>query len=146
MKKKKSDVSVVSLSLEDPASHDGMIRIVENLIQFLPKLPSGVNQKTLIFGDQLFVERGGLKAVITCIALMNNITNAGHSVSWGRCGEKDATSRLDGVVFCPQEWHKRKEDLIIFQERFNLSHQVDSPGTVQNIRNAFGHLKVIKII
>ena len=58
LKKKKSDVNVVSLSIEDPASHDGMIRVLEKLIQFLPKLPSGRNQKTLIFGDQLFVERG----------------------------------------------------------------------------------------
>ena len=61
LKKKRSDVSVVSLSIEDPASHDGMIRIVEKLIQFLPKLPSGLNQKTLIFGDQLFVERGEIE-------------------------------------------------------------------------------------
>ena len=34
--KLKSDVSVVSLSVEDPASHDGMIRIVEKLITYLP--------------------------------------------------------------------------------------------------------------
>ena len=123
--KLKSDVSVVSLSVEDPASHDGMIRIVEKLITYLPKLPSQVNQKTLIFGDQLYVERG-------------------HSASWGRCGEKDSRSKLDGVIFCPQEWHKKKEDLMIYNERFNLSHQVDSPGTLQNIRNSFGHLKAAK--
>ena len=51
-------MSVVSLSVEDPASHDGMIKIMEKVIPLLPSLPNGSNQKTLIFGDQLFIERG----------------------------------------------------------------------------------------
>ena len=49
---------MVSLCQEDPSSHDGMIRITEKLIQFLPRLPDGTVQKTLIFGDQLYTERG----------------------------------------------------------------------------------------
>ena len=59
-KRSKSDVSVVSLSVDDPACHDGMIRISEKLIKYLPHLPTGVNQKTVLFGDQLYVERGDL--------------------------------------------------------------------------------------
>ena len=57
-KKCKSEVSVVNLCVEDPSSHDGMIRITEKLIQFLPRLPDGTIQKTIIFGDQLYIERG----------------------------------------------------------------------------------------
>ena len=63
-------------------------------------------------------------------------------MSWGRCGEKDAASRLDGILCCPQEWHKKQEDLFIYNQWFNLSHQIDCPGTIQNIKNAFGHNKV----
>ena len=63
----------------------------------------------------------------------------------------------------PQEWHKKKvranlcvlsiikflfilyqEDLFIFNTRFNLSHQVDCAGTIQNIKNSFGHNKATK--
>ena len=58
LKRNKSEVSVVSLSIDDPASHDGMIRIMEKLIPLLPSLSNGRNQKTVVFGDQLFVERG----------------------------------------------------------------------------------------
>ena len=57
-KKAKSDVSVLSLSLEDPASNDGMIKISEKLVPFVPTYPSGVHQKTIVFGDQGYVERG----------------------------------------------------------------------------------------
>ena len=36
-----------------------------------------------------------------------------------------------------------QEDLMIYNSRFNLSHQVDCAGTIQNIKNSFGHNKVI---
>ena len=58
MKRTKSEVSVLNLSVEDPSSHDGMIRISQKLIPYLPKMPGGVAQKTVLFGDQLYVERG----------------------------------------------------------------------------------------
>ena len=57
-KKSKSEVSTLSLSLEDPASNDGMIRISEKLVPFVPTYPSGRKQKTVVFGDQGYVERG----------------------------------------------------------------------------------------
>ena len=58
LKRKKSEVSVLSLSVEDPSCHDGMIRVTEKLIPYLPRLPTGSNQKTVLFGDQLYIERG----------------------------------------------------------------------------------------
>ena len=124
-KRAQSKVSVVSLSVEDPASNDGMTRISEKLIKYIPQLPTGSRQKTVVFGDQLYVERG-------------------HSASWGRCGEKNPVNKLDGLIFIPQEWHKKQEDLIIYNQRFNMSHQVDSPGTLQNIKCSFGHNKASK--
>ena len=124
-KRAKSKVSVVSLSVEDPASNDGMTRISEKLIKYIPQLPTGSRQKTVVFGDQLYVERG-------------------HSASWGRCGEKNPVNKLEGLIFIPQEWHKKQEDLIIYNQRFNMSHQVDSPGTLQNIKCSFGHNKASK--
>ena len=54
----KSEVSVLSLSLEDPASNDGMIKISERLVPFVPSHSSGVKQKIAVFGDQGYVERG----------------------------------------------------------------------------------------
>ena len=51
-------MSIVSLSVEDPSSHEGMIKISEKLIPYLPRLPSDTNQKTVLFGDQLYIERG----------------------------------------------------------------------------------------
>ena len=54
---------MVNLSVEDPSSHDGMIKISEKLIPFLPNLPSGRNQKTVLFGDQLYIERGKFSKV-----------------------------------------------------------------------------------
>ena len=124
-KRSRSDFSLVSLSLDDPASHDGMIRISEKLIKYIPELPTGSRQKTVVFGDQLYVERG-------------------HSASWGRCGEKNSISKLEGLIFIPQEWHKKQEDLIIYNKRFNISHQVDCPGTLQNVKCSFGHNKASK--
>ena len=124
-KRSQSKFSLVSLSIEDPASHDGMIRISEKLIKYIPELPSGFRQKTVVFGDQLYIERG-------------------HSASWGRSGEKDPVSKLEGLIFIPQEWHKKQEDLIIFNKRFNIPHQVDCPGTLQNVKYSFGHNKASK--
>ena len=51
-------MSIVSLSVEDPSSHEGMIKISEKLIPYLPRLPSAKKQKTVLFGDQLYIERG----------------------------------------------------------------------------------------
>ena len=64
----KSEMSILSLSIEDPSSHDGMIRISEKLIPYIPTLPSGVNQKTCVFGDQLYIERGNFFyiTIFTC--------------------------------------------------------------------------------
>ena len=39
---------------------------------------------------------------------MNYLAYIGHGVSWGRSGEKQAVKRLEGLVFMPQEWHKKK--------------------------------------
>ena len=57
-KKAKSDACVLSLSLEDPASNYGIIKISEKLVPFVPAYPSGKKQKTIVFGDQGYVERG----------------------------------------------------------------------------------------
>ena len=39
---------------------------------------------------------------------INYLPYVGHGVSWGRSGEKQAVQRLEGLVFMPQEWHKKK--------------------------------------
>ena len=68
-KKAKSDACVLSLSLEDPASNDGMIKISEKLVPFVPEYPSGKKQKTVLFGDQGYVERGGKTFLRACTYL-----------------------------------------------------------------------------
>ena len=52
------------------------------------------HQKTPMFGDQGFFERG-------------------HNVSFSRSREDDLTERLDGIVSIPEEWHKKKVSLFI---------------------------------
>ena len=54
----KSVITVVRVCVEDPSSHEGMIKVSEKLIPYLPTMPTGANQKTILFGDQLYVERG----------------------------------------------------------------------------------------
>ena len=57
-------------------------------MKYLPTIGSR-KQKTAMFGDQGFYERG-------------------HNVSFSRSGEVDLEERLDGIVSVPQEWHKKK--------------------------------------
>ena len=71
-KKSKSEVSIVSLSVEDPSSHDGMIKVSEKLIPYLPKLPNERNQKTVLFGDQLYIERGKFSQLYFAAQLKRN--------------------------------------------------------------------------
>ena len=57
----------------------------------VPYIPvtSERHQKTVMFGDQGFFERG-------------------HNVSFSRSREANLTERLDGLVSIPQEWHKKR--------------------------------------
>ena len=57
-------------------------------VQYIP-VTNGRHQKTPMFGDQGFFERG-------------------HNVSFSRSREDDLTERLDGLVSIPEEWHKKK--------------------------------------
>ena len=129
--KSKSKVSVLSLSLEDPASNAGMIRISEKLVPFVPSYPSGRKQKTVVFGDQGYVERGD----ISFICFDTYIHMSGHGVSWGRCGEKEPEKRLEGLVFMPQEWHKKKVGLSnIFGGEHNISSGISNSGWVRTLQ------------
>ena len=102
------------------------------------------HQKTIMFGDQGFFERG-------------------HNVSFSRSREANLTERLDGMVSIPQEWHKKrvkldliiskaskllnlKEDLMIYYKQFSLPQQTTMPGTLENIKNRFHHHKVLRIL
>ena len=70
----------------------------------------------------------------------------GHNVSFSRSSEKDLVEKLDGLLAVPQEWHKKKEDLVIHNKNFNLSNQTAMPGTMQNIRHRFHHHKVLFVL
>ena len=54
----KSSVTVLSLDLEDPATTEGMINVCKGLVPYVPTLPSSRKQKTPVFGDQDFFEKG----------------------------------------------------------------------------------------
>ena len=54
----KSSVSVLALDLEDPATTEGMIKVCKGLVPYLPTLPCSRKQKTSVFGDQGFFEKG----------------------------------------------------------------------------------------
>ena len=84
----KSKSSFLTLKTEDPASNAGIISIYKDCVPYIPVI-NGRHQKTPMFGDQGFYERG-------------------HNVSFSRSGESDLVERLDGLVSIPQEWHKKK--------------------------------------
>ena len=54
----KSKVTVLALDLEDPATTEGMIRVCKKYVPYVPSHPSGHKQKTVVFGDQGFYEKG----------------------------------------------------------------------------------------
>ena len=97
-KKSKSKVSVVSLSLEDPASNAGMIKISEKLVPFVPSYPSGRKQKTVVFGDQGYVERGDNLVCKTQFSSYHDRSWCFLGSFWGKAGREKAGRAL---IFAP---------------------------------------------
>ena len=54
----KSNVTVLALDVADPSTSEGIIRVCKNLVKYLPTLPNGQKQKTPVFGDQGYFEKG----------------------------------------------------------------------------------------
>jgi hypothetical protein len=104
----KSTVKVLALDLEDPASSEGMINVGKRLVPYLPTLPTGRKQKTPVFGDQGFFERGELILLMISAILKYLGKLSGYHSVWSLCSEKNLEDRLDGLVFLPQEWHKKR--------------------------------------
>ena len=122
----KSKSWFLTMKTEDPASNSGIISLFKGCVPYLPVIDDR-HQKTPMFGDQGFFEWG-------------------HNVSFSRSGEENLVERLDGFVSIPQEWHKKKEDLLIYNKLYNLPNQTALPGTLQNIKNRFHHHKASKDI
>ena len=98
----------------------------------MPYVPTinGHKQKTAMFGDQGFYERGIIRGINSMgwewhiyvqpqaelhwvqvwVGLWQYLFSSGHNVSFSRSGEKDLVEKLDGLVSVPQEWHKKKVD------------------------------------
>ena len=55
---KKTELNVFAVLQENPASGPGMMNVGEKLAEVVPNLGEGVYQKTTVFGDQLFYEKG----------------------------------------------------------------------------------------
>ena len=56
----KSNVTVLALDVADPSTSEGIIRVCKNLVGYLPSLPNGQKQKTPVFGDQGYFEKGNI--------------------------------------------------------------------------------------
>ena len=54
----KSKLHVFSVLQENPASGSGMMNVGTKLTEVVPNLGNGQYQKTVVFGDQLFYEKG----------------------------------------------------------------------------------------
>ena len=104
----KFTLKVLALDLEDPASSVGMINVGKRLVPYLPTLPTGRKQKTPVFGDQGFFERGELILLMISATLKYLGKLLGYHSVWSLCSEKKLEDRLDGLVFLPQEWHKKR--------------------------------------
>ena len=67
-------------------------------MQYLPTIGTNTKQKTALFGDQGFYERGKLSSLIKqyLYALFK-----GMAVSFSRSSEEDMCERLDGLISIP---------------------------------------------
>ena len=83
-----------------------MIRVGKKLVPYLPTLPRERKQKTPVFGDQGFFERG--KSFYPPSADFSSQEISGYHATWALCGEKNLVDKLDGLCFLGQEWHKKK--------------------------------------
>ena len=55
---KKTELHVFAVLPENPASGPGMMNVGAKLAEVVPNLGGGHFQKTTVFGDQLFYEKG----------------------------------------------------------------------------------------
>lgn len=85
---------------ENPSSLDGVIRILQDLQQYVPRCPDGRLFPILCHGDELSIERH---------------TDAKRA----RSGSETPEGRLDGLEQSPQEFHKR---MLLLQVR--ISHEI----------------------
>ena len=77
----------------------------QSCVPYLPTIGQS-KQKTPMFGDQGFFERGN--QTYKCSSERFHHIFQGHNVSFSRSGEVELVERLDGLISVPQEWHKKK--------------------------------------
>ena len=103
----KSKSWFLTMKTEDPASNSGIISLFKGCVPYLPVIDDR-HQKTPMFGDQGFFERG-------------------HNVSFSRSGEENLVERLDGLVSIPQEWHKKKRGSAHIQQALQPTKPDSTP-------------------
>ncbi|XP_053406393.1 uncharacterized protein LOC123566698 [Mercenaria mercenaria] len=118
----KSEIVNLGVMKENPSSIAGVIQILENLQQYVPRKTNGRMIKIVCHGDGLSVERH-------------------RDAQRARAGSLTEEGRLQGLVSTPQEFHKR---CITMQDTMNklCKGGQNSRGTFANIKNVFDHRNV----
>eukprot|EP00057_Strongylocentrotus_purpuratus_P003906 XP_003727623.1 PREDICTED: uncharacterized protein LOC100893656 [Strongylocentrotus purpuratus] len=103
----------------DPSTTQGMIRVMENLQQYVPVV-EGKPVPCLLNGDSLTIER---------------ILNAQRARSNG----EEWDDRLEGFHACPQEFHKERLHLQDSNKKFYIGASLTERGTIAQLKNNFNH-------
>ncbi|XP_030839935.1 uncharacterized protein LOC100893656 [Strongylocentrotus purpuratus] len=115
----KSECVTLGVVDADPSTTQGMIRVMENLQQYVPVV-EGKPVPCLLNGDSLTIER---------------ILNAQRARSNG----EEWDDRLEGFHACPQEFHKERLHLQDSNKKFYIGASLTERGTIAQLKNNFNH-------
>ncbi|XP_030852129.1 uncharacterized protein LOC100893251 [Strongylocentrotus purpuratus] len=115
----KSECVTLGVVDADPGTTQGMIRVMENLQQYVPVV-EGKPVPCLLNGDGLTIER---------------ILNAQRARSNG----EEWDDRLEGLHACPQEFHKEMLHLQDSNKKFFNGASLVDRGTIAQLKNNFNH-------
>ncbi|XP_038046724.1 uncharacterized protein LOC119720930 [Patiria miniata] len=120
---KKSEIASLGVIDENPYSTSGSVRMLESLHQFVPSYGDENLYPIVCFGDGLSVEK---------------MVDAKRAKASGA----SAVDRLEGLVQCPQDFHRRGVLLQDTMDRFFKEDSAKETGTLFQINEDFNHCSV----
>ena len=75
-----------------------------SLFHTFPRCPAPRNRSVLFLETRDFLR----KVDLLVFFLLKYYQYSGYHASWSLCSEKKAEDKLEGLLFMPQEWHKKR--------------------------------------
>ncbi|XP_038045920.1 uncharacterized protein LOC119720342 isoform X4 [Patiria miniata] len=116
----RSQIASLGVIDKNPYSTSGSVRIVESLHQFVPSYGDETLYPIVCFGDGLSV----VKMIDAKCAKASGVS---------------AADRLEGLVQCPQDFHRRQVLLQDTMDRFFEEDSTKETGTLFQIKEDFSH-------